>query len=55
MSPLELIFPVKLNEPDTVISYAESPVKASIDWVTCQAAIVESVVIPYLDNVFAIV
>jgi hypothetical protein len=46
--------PVTVNEPDRVISYASTPVKASIDWVTCHASTLLPDDIPIFDNVFAI-
>jgi len=48
------IEPVILKDPERETSYADIPLKASIDWVTCHASTVFPVVMPDFENVFAI-
>jgi hypothetical protein len=50
----EIVEPVTLSEPDSDISYASTPIKASIDCDTCQDSIVFPNPMPVFDNVLAI-
>ena len=52
--PVILVGPTNVNEPDNVISYASTPVNASIDWVTWWASTTCPVNIFTLLNIFAI-